>query len=159
DFGPLDSYSWRVWYRPTREWELQGSMAWLHEPEALEPGDIRRSTASASWFRKEGPSFSAVTAAYGRNDADTGARNAFLLEGTRRRGANAFYGRFEFVQLDELLLVDDQLPDGHAVHDPVAAFTGGAVRTIFNAKGFEGSIGADVTFYAVPDAARPSYGP
>src|SRR3989441_3313715 len=52
DFGPLDSFSGRLWYRPNGEWELQASSGHLKSPEALEPGNIVRSTASASWTRK-----------------------------------------------------------------------------------------------------------
>ena len=32
----------------------------LKQPEALEPGDIRRTTASASWFKRRGDGFTAV---------------------------------------------------------------------------------------------------
>src|SRR5690349_19433201 len=50
DFGRLDSFSGRLWYRPNEEWELQASSGRLASPEELDPGhDVIRSTASASW--------------------------------------------------------------------------------------------------------------
>jgi hypothetical protein len=83
DFGRLDSFSGRIWYRPNDEWELQASSGRLVAPEQLEPGNIVRSTASVSWTRKNGAAISSVTAGYGRNDTDHGARNAFFIEGSR----------------------------------------------------------------------------
>src|SRR5581483_5782729 len=42
DFGRLDSFSGRVWYRPNDEWELQASSGRLVSPEELEPGNTIR---------------------------------------------------------------------------------------------------------------------
>jgi hypothetical protein len=161
DFGRLDSFSGRVWYRPNGEWELQASSGRLTNPEALEPGNIVRSTASASWTREDGASMSSVTAAYGRNDTDHGARNAFFVEGSRHAGLNTAYGRFEAVQVETALLQTDLVPQGAAADakDPVFAFTIGGVRDLFKTRGFEGGLGADVSFYGVPDALRPTYSP
>ena len=41
--------------------------------------------------------------------------------------------------------------------DPVLAFTVGGTRDFLNVRGFEGGIGADITFYRVPEALRPMY--
>src|SRR4029077_8148328 len=67
DFGRLDSFSGRLWYRPNDEWEFQASSGRLVAPEELEPGNIVRSTASASWTQKNGAAISSVTAGFGRN--------------------------------------------------------------------------------------------
>jgi hypothetical protein len=159
DFGRLDSFSGRIWYRPTDEWELQASSGRLVEPEELEPGTIVRSTASASWTRKNGQAISTVTAAFGRNNTDHGSRNAMFVEGSRHVDLNTFYGRFEAVQVETALLQADLLPRGAAADakDPVLAFTLGGVRDFLNTHGFEGGIGADVSFYRVPDALQPMY--
>ena len=42
EFGPLDSWSTRLWVRLNKEWAIQVSHGYLHEPEQLEPGDQRR---------------------------------------------------------------------------------------------------------------------
>src|SRR5436190_1110089 len=104
DFAPLDSFSGRVWYRPTDEWEFQVSSGRLKHPEELEPGNIVRTTASASWTRLNGAAISAVTMAFGRNDTDHGARHALLVEGARHADLNTVYGRFEAVQVETALL-------------------------------------------------------
>ena len=39
------------------------------------------------------------------------------------------------------------------------AFTVGGVRDILSVRGFEGGLGADVTFYDVPDTLQPIYHP
>ena len=51
DPGPLDSWSARVWFKPSAEWQFQVSYGFLTQPEADEPGDERRTTASGSWFK------------------------------------------------------------------------------------------------------------
>jgi hypothetical protein len=159
DFGRLDSFSGRLWYRPNDEWEVQASTGRLKEPEELEPGNIVRSTVSAAWTRKNGQALSAVTAAFGRNDTDHGARNAFFIEGSHHLAMNTLYGRFEAVQVETALLQTDAVPDGPSadVKNPVFALTVGGVRDILAWRGFEGGIGADVTFYGVPEALQPSY--
>ena len=159
DFGPLDSFSGRVWYRPTDEWELQASSGRLKNPEELEPGVVVRSTVSAAWTRKNGQAISAVTLGLGRNNTDHGNRNAFLAEGSRHVDANTIYGRFEAVQVETALLLSDTVPDGPAatVKNPVLAFTLGGVRDVLAWRGFEGGFGADVTFYGVPAALQPTY--
>jgi len=159
DFGRLDSFSGRVWYKPNDEWELQASSGRLKSPEELEPGNVVRSTASASWTRRNGAAISSVTAAFGRNDTDHGARQAFFLEGSRHADMNTLFGRFEAVQVETALLQTDVHLDGPAadVNDPVFAFTLGGVRDVLAWHGFEGGIGADVTFYRVPTSLQPMY--
>jgi hypothetical protein len=39
DFGRLDSVAGRLWFRPSRQWELQVSTGHLVQPEELEPGE------------------------------------------------------------------------------------------------------------------------
>src|SRR5215471_10154395 len=116
DFGPLDSFSGRVWYRPTDEWEVQASSGRLKHPEELEPGNIVRSAVSASWPRRNSEAIASVTAGYGRNDTDQGARNAFFVEGARHADLNTVYARFEVLQLETALLQSGQVPEGPAAH-------------------------------------------
>jgi hypothetical protein len=158
DFGKLDSVSARLWYRPAPSWELQVSTGHLIQPEELEPGNMVRTTASASWTRQRGTSMSAVMLGYGVNNTDHGTRHAMLAEATRRKGALAVFGRFEVLQpeIDLLLRGAGLDPDGktHAL----AAFTAGVVRDVANVRGFEGAVGGEVTFHAVPEVLRSTHG-
>src|SRR4029453_8425737 len=69
DLNTLDSFAGRIWFRPTDEWAVQVSSGRLHEPEELEPGNIVRTTVSASWFRQREQQFDALTFGYGVNTA------------------------------------------------------------------------------------------
>jgi len=45
---PWNSRSARLWFAPNSNWSMQVSHGFLRNPEALEPGDVRRTTASIS---------------------------------------------------------------------------------------------------------------
>lgn len=162
DPGALDSWSVRGWYRYGNEWTFQASHGFLNEPEELEPGDVRRTTVSASWTREvEADDYDAVTVAFGRNDKSTQAYNAFLAEATRRVGANTFFGRFETLQVETELLQTGVAhhEEGHSpARDSVLAITLGALRDVWQWKGLGFGVGADLTFYGVPDALAPTHG-
>jgi hypothetical protein len=157
DFGALDSFSGRLWFRPREQWEFQVSSGRLHEPEELGHGDIVRTTASASWLKREGDNFTAATAAYGMNNGEDVNRGSFLFEATRRAGAHTAYGRLEFVEVETGVLLEDHSV-GHEIKDRVAALTLGAVRELPRWRRLESGVGAAVTFYGVPDALESPYG-
>src|SRR5580658_3288487 len=50
--GPINSWSARAWYFPSDNWAAQVSVGRLTHPEADEPGDVVRSTASLSYSRR-----------------------------------------------------------------------------------------------------------
>jgi hypothetical protein len=157
DPGALDSWSARVWFAPTAEWQLQLSHGFLNEPEELEPGDLRRTTASASWFRKRTGGSTAITFAYGRNDKSEGDFNALLAEATERRGATAFYGRLEFVDTETALLLGGQA--GHQEDaSRVGVFTAGVMQDVKRWRQWEIGAGGDVTIYGVPTPLQSAYG-
>jgi hypothetical protein len=150
-----------VWYRPTEQWEFQASTGRLTHPEALEPGNIQRTTASASWFTRQDADFTAVTVGYGVNATDVGNRQALFAEATRHAGSSSVFGRVDIVQVETDLLLNDTIPTAHdaAAHtNTVGAFTVGGVRDIMRWRGFEGGLGAGVTFYAVPDPLKVTHG-
>ena len=150
DFGALDSVSGRVWFRPTDRWELQVSTGHLKNPEVLEPGNIQRTTTSASWLKRDGDDYTAVAVGYGVNAADHGRRHAAFGEVTRHVGLNSLYARSEVLQVETAALLRNTLVDDER-RDTVAAFTFGAVRDVLRWRGFEGGFGGAVTFYGVPD--------
>ncbi len=160
DRGPWDSWSTRLWYLPSSEWQLQVSTGHLVAPEALEPGNIQRTTATVAWFRERKTGFSAVTGGYGRNDKAHDSLNAVFLEATDRRGANELYGRVEALQVETDILATGAVPSTrHEIPiQAVVAVTGGAVRDLIRARGFELGLGADVTLYRVPPVLVASHG-
>src|SRR5438445_7096020 len=105
DFGALDSWSARVWFRPGSEWAIQGSHGYLHEPEQLEPGDQRRTNGSVSWLRQRGSNFVAATAAVGRNARRFSTVRALLLELTGQSGRTSLYSRFEALTVETEILL------------------------------------------------------
>src|SRR5262249_49748704 len=144
DFGALDSVSARLWYRPTPQWEFQVSTGHLVHPEELEPGNIQRTTTSASWVRSNGADFTAVTAGYGMNATDSGNRHAVFGEATWHAGSNSIFSRVDIVHIETDLLLNDLIPnaDHDSRKDTVAALTVGGVRDIVRHRGFEGGLGA-----------------
>ncbi|MBI3262153.1 MAG: hypothetical protein HYZ58_03265 [Acidobacteria bacterium] len=161
DFGPLDSFSGRVWFRPTAEWELQASTGFLKQPEELEPGNVVRTTLTGSWFRRRESDFTALTMGYGWNHKDEGDLANFFAEATWHAGMHSLYGRFEAQQPEIAALLTDRI--GHRLDKldlkgTVVAFSIGGVRDLVHAKGFELGLGGDVSFYGVPQILRDTRG-
>jgi hypothetical protein len=157
DFGALDSISGRVWFKPTRRWSFQVSTGHLVDPEALEPGNIQRTTVSAAWTQVGPRGPTAATAGYGVNATSHGRRSAVFAEGIRQYRSFAAFGRVEFVQVETDLLRATAPP----VPDPpslVGAFTAGASRRVMRWKGFDGAIAAAITAYRVPAVLQPTHG-
>lgn len=157
--GALDSWAARLLYK-SPSWLAQVSHGFLKQPEELEPGDQRRTTASISWTKGRGQDYLAVTTAVGHNrryfDTNT---TAFLTEATLRRGRSSFYTRIEVLQVtSEHLLFPTVVHRPHPgeLIDVLGAFTGGGVRDVGRAGPLDIGIGADATFYRVPDRLATS---
>ena len=164
DFGPLDSWSARVTYKASASWELQGSHGYLKNPERLEFASMRRTTASASWFKPGANGLTAATFAFGQNAKEFhGTFHAALAEATRRQGRFSFYGRLEGVQVETELLQSQGRFHSHTrvAKDLVTAGTLGGVVDLPQwemLRRFEAGVGAEVTSYVVPDALRATHG-
>jgi hypothetical protein len=161
DFGKMDSVSTRVWYRPTTTWAFQASTGHLVEPEELAHGNIERTTASASWFRASNRDFSAFTIGYGVNATEEASRQAVFGEFTRRVGPKSWAARVEILQAATDELLHDALPataETAVQHDLMGAVTLGGTRDIVRWRGFEGALGANVTFFVIPSVLQAAYG-
>ena len=169
--GKLDSWSGRVWFTPTPDWTMQFSYGHLVDPEALEPGNLRRMTASIFHNRSWEDGNWASSLIWGRNHERHGDSNAYLLESTANFfDKNYLYTRLELV--DKLGLLEENIfgrPGLIESHDSetsdhfdqsfrVAAFTFGGVRDILASSKLRIGVGADVTFYHVPDGLKTIYG-
>jgi len=162
DVGALDSWATRVWFLPDEHWAFQASHGFLRTPERLEPGNVRRTTASVSWLSESDARFTALTAGYGHNDKDLAHSfsDAFFVEATRRFSPYVVYSRFEAVDVETELLLKTKthIDNGHAEPSTVGALTIGALRDLPDLRRFELAIGGDVTVHKVPNQLAPIYG-
>jgi hypothetical protein len=168
DPGKLDSWSVRGWYRPDDRWTFQVSHGFLKQPEALEEGDVRRTTASGAWKQPRGAGWTSVTAAWGRNNKLGGNYDAYLGELTRTWSAASFYWRVEATQVETDVLRNGVHTSGGGrkfahvtgtgARDFVGAVSAGATRTIFRPRSWDVALGGQITGYAVPASLSPFYG-
>lgn len=155
DFGPMDSFSGRLWFHPTPSWSLQVSSGRLADLETTHPGNAVRTTASASWLTNY-PQLSAVTVGYGINAADANRQGAFA-EASTVRFRSLLSARLEVTQVETSVLLGET--PGHAEQlDTVTALTLGGVRRIGRWGSIEAGLGGNLTTYVVPPALRDSHG-
>jgi hypothetical protein len=152
----LDSWSFRVSAPPARNWAAQYSYGYLQHPEALEPGNERRQTASLEYNRPFTQGNWATSVVWGRKRKllDNTVQNSYLLESTvnfRRR--NYAYTRMELVDKDELFPQAATHPSFR-----IAEYTFGGVRDFVHNGHWQLGLGADLTFYSKPAVLDPIYG-
>jgi hypothetical protein len=160
--GTLDSYSGRLTVRPAREWTLSVSAGHLEHPEAIEPGNQTRATASIAFEKSLPGGFIAVSAISGRNETPEGPEWGSLLEWTLKfADVNFAYGRLESVDRDIYeLLHKRQRPAGEPRRRTrVEALTLGYVRNVPLFSNVESGIGADATAYRFSSRLDASYDP
>lgn len=175
EMGKLDSWSGRVWFTPTPNWAMQFSFGHLVNPEAIEPGNLQRLTASISHNRSWEDGNWASSLIWGRNHERHGNSNAYSLESTANfLDKNYLYTRMELVDkqglLEENIFGRPGLDEFHPIGNGfefcdrfeqsfrVGAFTFGGVRDIVADSKLRVGIGADATFYHVPTGLKPIYG-
>lgn len=165
DSGAIDSWSTRLTVNPGQNWSFQYSIAQLHSPEQLFPSeDLRRMTASLMYNRLMRQGNWASTILWGRNQSllDGNVGNGYLLESTLQfLQRNYAWTRIENVdRTNELLLGENPLPPGFAERyfTRVQAYTVGYDREIGHIPHLSTALGAQITWYAVPDALQPIYG-
>lgn len=156
--GAIDSYSARLTFAPNPNWETQVSAGRLAHPEALEPGDQTRVTASVSYNRPYAHGNWASTLLWGRVHETAGGANlsGYLAETVARfRDANYVTGRIELDDKNELFR------EGQPLYGQVfriGAYTAGYTRDIPLLPHIRSGLGANFTAYTMPDALRPYYG-
>jgi hypothetical protein len=165
DQGGMDSWSSRLTVFPAKNWLAQVSVGRLHHPEALEPGDVVRSTASLHYTRPLGDGDWSSTFAWGRNHKTFGGQDtdSFLAETVLPLGKqNLVTARAEAVDKDELF-VDahgdtHDVPAGVGSAPRIGAFTFGYTRDFALFEHAQTGLGANVTAYTLPDAVKRYYG-
>jgi hypothetical protein len=165
DSGKIDSWAVRFTANPWRNWSFQYSIVQLHSPEALAPGeDIRRMTASLIYNLPIRDGNWASMVLWGRNQSsqDGNVGNAYLAESTLRfLSRNQVWTRIENAdRTNELLLGENSLPPGSTERyfTRVQGYTVGYDREIGNIPHLSTAVGAQVTWYGVPDVLKATYG-
>lgn len=159
DFGPMDSYSGRISFSPNRNWSAQYSAGRLIHPEALEPGDILRQTASINYARPVTNGSWATTLVWGRNHKifDQTNQNSYLLESSLNFAAkNYAFTRLELVDKDELF------PQGGGPSGVdtfrIGKYTFGGARDLMQDSNWQIALGADLSVYSKPAVLNSYYG-
>jgi hypothetical protein len=166
-FGPMNSYSGRITFTPTPRWTAQVSAGRLAHPEALEPGDVVRTTASVEYVvpRPHG-NWWATSLVWGRNwkTANQYGSNAVLAETLIPIGEKNFVsGRYEWSQRDELFADNQELEDQITTATGarwfnVNAYTIGYTRDLGIFHGAQTGLGANVSLYGIPTSIQSYYG-
>lgn len=153
DHGAIDSYSARITVSPNANWTGQVSAGRLTKPEALEPGDQVRTTASVTWNRPYANGDWATSVIWGRvhKTGDGDNLNGYGLESVARFAQkNYITGRIELVDKDELLASGRQFRIG--------AYTAGYTRDFYLVPKIATGLGANFTTYSMPAPLHPYYG-
>jgi len=163
--GPINSWSARLWFFPAKNWALQVSGGRIAHPEAFEPGDQVRTTASLEYSRPMRGSSWSSSLIWGRNHDTATHRdlNSYLAESVLPvTSANFLTGRVELVDKDELFAAqpefEQELDRTAGSTFRIGAYTIGYTRDIRIWRPLETGIGVNFTAYSTPTALRPFYG-
>ena len=159
--APLDSWSVRGSAALNRDWTVAYSYGRLIHPEALEPGNQQRQSASVEYNRAFSQGWLgngrwATSLVWGRvqKTFEIFPLNSYMLESTLNfRQRDYAYTRLELVDKDELF---PQAPVHPAYR--IGAYTFGGVRDLLHNRQCQLGLGADVTFYSKPVALNVAYG-
>ena len=163
--GPINSYSGRFWYFPTKNWAAQISLGRLTHPEQLEPGDQVRSTASLQYSKPVSGGSWSSSLIWGRNHETATQRNlnSYLIESVLPiQRKNFLTGRIERVDKDDLFAdqpaLEERLDVLYGSTFRVGAYTIGYTRDVDFVRHVETGIGANFSTYSLPDEIKPYYG-
>lgn len=167
EFNPWNSRSFRVTVAPNANWAVQYSYGLLKSPEQLEPGDVRRQTASVQYNRQLPRGNFAAALIWGRNRGEHDGRvsrtNGYTAEATLNfLDKNYAYTRLELVDRESLLTHEELhglgFREGEHPRFRVGAYTFGGARDVWNTTRWSVAVGGDATFYSKPRVLEPLYG-
>jgi hypothetical protein len=159
DFGPMDSWATRVSFLPDPRWQMQVSTGHLTRPEALEAGDVQRTTASVEYIRPRGQHNAWAASLIWGEDYRLLARHA--INGVTAETVvplsknNLLTGRYEWSQRDELL---SNVPLYAGLPFDVNAFTAGFTHDFELVRNAQTGLGANITGYAIAQTLQSYYG-
>lgn len=160
DTGRIDSWATRVSFDPSPNWTAQISTGHLKHPEATEPGNIQRTTASVAYSKAMPAGQWDASLIFGHNKKSEGhSANSWVAETVMQfSDRNYVTGRAEIVDKDELF-AEQNVPAAIANSVfRIKALTLGYSRDVVTMRGLVAATGANVTAYSIPSAIRPYYG-
>jgi hypothetical protein len=163
DAGPLglalrppDAWAARLSWAPDARWALQLSTARLRDPAPHLPGEVLRTSASATVVQPVPGGLWSTTAGWGhQREAPAGLerqRQSLGLESQYDFGATHLYGRAEWGDMASLPAADA------AGGRRVGALTLGLARDLDWSDALDLALGADATTHVVPADLVPLYG-
>lgn len=165
DHGAIDSWATRLTLMPSPNWVGQVSLGRLNKPEALEPGDVVRSTASITYNRPFETGNWASSVIWGRNHKISGHRNlnSYVAESVLQfQHKNYLTGRIELVDKDELFgdqpQIEARLEQTTGSTFRIGAYTLGYTRDLDLIPGLVTGVGGNFTVYSTPPAIKSFYG-
>ena len=151
----LDSWAARVQYN-AGPWHAQFSGGHLHQPEWYDPFDITLLTASVGFDGHVSSRPLDITVAWGGHrefNGFNGNADGFLAEGQFGVSPRStLYGRVEHTGKDLFVDVHAKGSSHRTIIYMIDAFTAGYVRDVSVTKAGRFGLGADATFYLMPDA-------
>jgi hypothetical protein len=165
DLGPIDSWSTRLSWTPAPRLVTQVSYGELKKPEALEPGDVARMTASVAYEHPFSRAHLSTSLVYGINHKKWYDQklDAYLGEALLHVGERHWLStRYERVEKDELF------PHTHAPVRPVIkpiiptflieSLLVGYTFDFWVRAPLRIGIGANYTLHSTPEVLEPFYG-
>jgi hypothetical protein len=151
DGGRIDSWALRVTADPTPNWSAQLSTGHLKHPEALDPGNVQRTTGSIAYSATTSLGMWSSSLIAGRNNGPHRATNAWTAETLLQVAEkNWLTARGEIVDKNELF-------DDNNVYQ-IKALTLGYTRDVWSNAKIAGGVGGNFTIYDFPSALEASYG-
>jgi hypothetical protein len=142
DGGGIDSWAIRGTWDPSPNVTLQLSTGHLTNPEALEPGNVQRTTASIQHYLPLRDGALATSLIWGHNQEHGHGNDGITAEANWKfRTSNYVTGRFELVDKEE----------------QVAALTLGYTKDVYRNAHMLAGVGGNVTFYDAGDENPRSY--
>jgi len=164
DTGKIDSWAARFTFDPSPNWTAQVSTGHLKHPEAAEPGDIQRTTASVAYSKATAMGQLDSSLIFGHNRKSEGRNtSSWLAESVLQFfEQNYVTGRVEIVDKDELFpAAQAPFPAPFSTTSGIfriKALTIGYSRDVVKTGFITGAVGGNITAYSIPDAIKPAYG-
>ena len=156
----FDSWSGRLSFNPSDNWNMHVGHGFVKEPEEIHPGeDVNRTTASITYSKDIRGRLLNLTTLWGVNKTQhNDPEHAFLLEGSYALNKLTLYTRYEWIQKSaEELGLDDTQFDHHALF-PVNALTLGLNYDLFRFSVIRVAGGGHLSAYMASSQLDPIYG-